>query len=398
MRVYHFSEEPYADVWTPDRNSLRVTIPNELCDPGRAHDLYNRYIDEWMLADELGFDIMLNEHHATATCLTASANIILAILARVTKRARLLVLGVPICNRPDPVRVAEEMAMIDVISGGRLEFGMVKGVPYEVGPANSYPIRMMDRFWEAHDLIVKAMTTRDGPFSFEGEFFQHRTVNIWPRPYQQPHPPIWSSTSTPSNARELGMRGYVMGTFMGGIEDTKALHKAYVAGWREASLGRDVPVDRFGYLAMGAVARNETEARRRADILADYLRTNSQVAEPFNRPPGYFSVDAAFRAIRSPNPKAFRILYTPGGRAVELSTASLDDFIECGVTFAGTPEQVYEQVCRFVDSVGGLGNLLLMMQGGRLDHEATVDSMQLFASEVMPRLKARYTPDLTFAG
>ncbi len=397
MRIYHFSEEPYADVWSPERDTLRVTIPNELCDPNRAHELYNRYIDEWMLADELGFDIMLNEHHATATCMTASANLILAILARVTKRARLLVLGVPVCNRPDPVRVAEEMAMIDVISGGRLEFGMVKGVPYEIGPANSYPIRMMDRFWEAHDLIVKAMTTRDGHFNFEGEFFHHRAVNIWPRPMLPPHPPIWSSTSTPSNAKELGARGYVMGTFMGGFGDTKKLHHAYAEGWREAGRIGDVPVDRFGYLAMSAVATTREEARRRADILADYLRTNSQVADPFNRPPGYFNVDAAFRAMRSPNPKAFRILYTPQGRPVELSTASLDDFIECGITFAGTPDEVYEQICKFVDAVGGLGNLLLMMQGGRLDHAATVDSMSLFAKEVMPRLKARYAADLKFA-
>ena len=397
MRIYHFSEEPYADVWSPERESLRVTIPNELCEPERAHELYNRYIDEWVLADELGFDIMLNEHHATATCMTASANLVLAILARVTKRARLLVLGVPVCNRPDPVRIAEEMAMIDVISGGRLEFGMVKGVPYEIGPANSYPIRMMDRFWEAHDLIVKAMTTRDGPFNFEGEFFHHRTVNIWPRPYQQPHPPIWSSTSTPANAKELGARGYVMGTFMGGIEDTKKLQKAYVEGYREAGLGHDVPVDRFGYLAMAAVARDGDEARRRADILADYLRTNSQVADPFNRPPGYFSVDAAFRALRSPDPKAFRILYTPKGRPVELARASLDDFIECGITFAGTPDEVHNQICHFVDSVGGLGNLLLMLQGGVLDHTETVDSMTLFAKEVMPRLKARYATDLKFA-
>lgn len=397
MRIYHFSEEPYADVWSPERETLRVTIPNQLCEPNRAHDLYNRYIDEWILADELGFDIMLNEHHATATCMTASANLILAILARVTKRARLLVLGVPVCNRPDPVRIAEEMAMIDVISGGRLELGMVKGVPYEIGPANSYPINMMERFWEAHDLIVKALSTRTGHFNFEGEFFHHRAVNIWPRPMQEPHPPIWSSTSTPSNAKELGARGYVMGTFMGGYGDTKKLHDAYSEGWQAAGRGKDVPVDRFGYLAMGAVAHDREEARRRADILADYLRTNSQVADPFNRPPGYFGVDAAFKAMRSPNPKAFRILYTPQGRPVELSTASLDDFIECGITFAGTPDDVYEQICKFVDAVGGLGNLLLMMQGGRLDHDSTVDSMTLFAKEVMPRLKARYASDMKFA-
>ncbi len=397
MRVYHFSEEPYPDVWSPDRPTLRVTLPNELCVPQRANELYHRYIDEWMLADELGFDIMLNEHHSTATCLTASANLLLAILARVTKRARLLVLGVPVCNRQDPVRIAEEMAMVDVISGGRLEFGMIKGVPYEIAPANSQPTRMMDRFWEAHDLIVKAMTTHNGAFNFEGEFFHHRTVNIWPRPWQQPHPPIWSSTSTPSNAREIGLRGYVVGSFMGGIEETIKLHKAYAEGYREGGYGSDVPVDRFGYLAMCATAEDEGEARRRADLIADYLRTNAQVADPFNKPPGYFSVDAAFRSMRSPNPAAFRTLYTPKGRPVELSTASLDDFIECGIAFAGTPEQVYNQICAFVDGIGGLGNLLLMGQGGHMNHAQTVDSLKLMGKHVLPKLKARYPEDMKFA-
>ncbi len=397
MRVYHFSEEPYPDVWTPDRPTLRVTLPNELCDPQRAHELYHRYIDEWMLADQLGFDIMLNEHHSTATCLTASANLLLAILARVTKNARLLVLGVPVCNRQDPVRIAEEMAMVDVISGGRLEFGMIKGVPYEIAPANSQPTRMMDRFWEAHDIIVKAMTTHNGAFNFEGEFFHHRTVNIWPRPWQQPHPPIWSSTSTPANAKEIGVRGYVVGSFMGGTLETIKLHKAYAEGYREGGYGTEVPVDRFGYLAMCATADTEAEGRRRADIIADYLRTNAQVAEPFNKPPGYFSVDAAFRSMRSPNPRAFRTLVSPAGKNVELSTATLQDFIDCGIAFAGTPDQVYEQICSFVDSIGGLGNLLLMGQGGHLNHQETTDSMTLFGTKVLPRLKARYAPEMKFA-
>jgi len=397
MRIYHFSEEPYPDVWTPDRPTLRVTLPNELCDPKRANELYHRYVDEWMLADQLGFDIMLNEHHSTATCLTASANLMLAILARVTKNARLLVLGVPVCNRQDPVRIAEEMSMIDVISGGRLEFGMIKGVPYEIAPANSQPTRMMDRFWEAHDIIVKAMTTHNGAFNFEGEFFHHRTVNIWPRPWQQPHPPIWSSTSTPANAKEIGVRGYVCGSFMGGIEETRKLHKAYAEGYREGGFGNEVPVDRFGYLAMCATANTEAEGRRRADMIADYLRTNAQVADPFNKPPGYFSVDAAFRSMRSLNPRAFRTLMTPKGRPVELSTATLDDFIECSIAFAGTPDQVYEQICSFVDGIGGLGNLLLMGQGGHLNHEETVDSITLFGKQVLPRLKARYVPEMKFA-
>jgi alkanesulfonate monooxygenase SsuD/methylene tetrahydromethanopterin reductase-like flavin-dependent oxidoreductase (luciferase family) len=128
-----------------------------------------------------GGRLMVNEHHSTATCRTVSVPMALAILARETKRARLS-LGTPIANRPDPVRVAEEMAWLDVLSGGRLEMGLVKGAPYEIAPANSNPANLMRRYWEAHDLILKAMSTTDGPFNWEGEFFHYRNVNIWPRP------------------------------------------------------------------------------------------------------------------------------------------------------------------------------------------------------------------------
>src|SRR3981189_2835720 len=176
MRVFNFTEHPRPDAWNLGFDSLRVNLPNRLCEPQVAADLYHRYYDEWMLADELGFDIMVNEHHSTATCLSASCNVTLAILARITRRARLLALGVPLANRNDPLRIAEELAMIDVISRGRLIMGFVKGVPFEVPVANSNPVRMMDRLWESHDFIVRAMTHRDGPFYWEGRYFQYRHV------------------------------------------------------------------------------------------------------------------------------------------------------------------------------------------------------------------------------
>ena len=91
--------------------------------------------------------------------------------------------------------------MVDVLSHGRLEAGFVRGVPYEILPANSNPVRMNERHWEALDLIVKCWTHHDGLFSHEGRFFHHRAINIWPRPIQQPHPPIWVSTTSTGGAR-----------------------------------------------------------------------------------------------------------------------------------------------------------------------------------------------------
>src|SRR6202795_3554045 len=175
MRAWHFSETAYPYLPPVDSYpSIRVSLPNRLYDPGKGAALYDRYIDEWLIAEDEGVEIMLNEHHQTATCVDPAARLVLAPLAWVTKRARLLILGNPVANRRHPVRVAEEMAMVDVLSKGRFECGFVRGVPYEVLPANSNPVRMNERQWEAMDLIVKAWTNHDGPVTFEGRFFHHR--------------------------------------------------------------------------------------------------------------------------------------------------------------------------------------------------------------------------------
>jgi len=390
MRVWHFSEEPYPDAWTPGAPTLRTALPNRVIDPARAADLYHRYLDEWLLADDLGLDIFVNEHHSTATCMTASANVILAILARQTKKARLLGLGFPIGIRNDPLRVAEELAMIDVISRGRLEMGFIKGVPYEFVAANRSPVRIMDRFWEAHDLIVKAMSTHDGPFSWEGEFFHYRSVNIWPRPWQQPHPHVWSSVGTLSNVKNVAARGYTMATFINGWQRSKELFDEYRKHWAAAGREGPVPLDRLGYLGMVAVASTESEAKRRAQLVRGYLETNAISYEQYKNPPGFWSPNDAARLIKTfgqPAPRA-TVTRRDGSRIGPVAECSIDDMIAGGLMFCGTPDQVYAQITEFADAVGGFGNLLMMGQGGHLSHEDTVDSLTLFAREVLPRLKA----------
>jgi hypothetical protein len=119
MQVWHFSEMAYHPAWEHLSESYRVIIPSRLFDPKIGADLYHRYLDEWALCDELGINIMTNEHHATATCADSVCTIPMAILARETKKVRLLALGMPIANRENPIRVAEEYSMLDVISRGR---------------------------------------------------------------------------------------------------------------------------------------------------------------------------------------------------------------------------------------------------------------------------------------
>jgi alkanesulfonate monooxygenase SsuD/methylene tetrahydromethanopterin reductase-like flavin-dependent oxidoreductase (luciferase family) len=383
MRVFHFTEQPYPEAWDKHQGSLRVVLPNRIFDPRIAADRFHRYYDEWRLADELGIDIMVNEHHSTATCMASTVIVTLSILARETKRARLLVLGYPIAHRPDPLRCAEELATIDVVSRGRLEMGFVKGVPYEIPVANTNPVFIMDRFWEAHDFILKAMTSHDEPFNWEGKYFHYRHVNIWPRPWQEPHPPVWSTTSSRTNARVLGQKGYVMATLGSGYA-TRALYDAYREGWRGAGRAEPAPADRFAYLALVAIARDENEARRRGELVAAYPRTSAIVAPAFRNPPGFASVEANAALLQGKTPPRS---FTKDGRVVNMATASVQELIDAAIMFCGTPDQVLAQIADFNDHCGGLGNLLMMGQAGHLSHEDTVDSLTLFAKEVMPRLR-----------
>jgi alkanesulfonate monooxygenase SsuD/methylene tetrahydromethanopterin reductase-like flavin-dependent oxidoreductase (luciferase family) len=380
MRIYYMTEQPYVPALKQHSGSLRVNLPNRVCDPQITGDLLHRYYDEYALCDELGLDIMLNEHHATATCLSSAVAIPAAILARETKRARLLILGYPISHRPDPLRAAEEIALIDVISRGRLELGLVKGVPYETAASNLNPVRIMDRFWESHDFLLKALSSHDEPFNWEGEFFHYRNVNVWPRVAQNPYPPIWVTTASKGNAIEIAKRGHNIAT-MGTGYASKSVYDAYKQTYRELSRPAPGP-EKFAYLGFLAVAATEAEARARAEKMASYPRTAQTVFAPFKNPPGFLSIDDNARMLSG---KAAPRTLTKDGRGIDPSTCSVQDLIDAGMMFCGTPDQVYRQITEFSDAIGGFANLLLMGQAWELNHAETVDNITLLAKEVLPR-------------
>lgn len=373
MRFWYFTEGAYPYLPPEDTyDSIRVTLPNKHMDPVRHADLWHRYLDEWKIAEECGFGIMLNEHHSTATCVNPAVPLIAAILARETTTARIVVLGNPIANRPDPVRVAEEMALVDVISRGRLECGFVRGVPYEISATNTDPVAMSERFWEAHDLIVKAWTSHDGPFSWTGDFFEHRQVNIWPRPYQQPHPPIWITTINPASAARIAEHRYTVATVLQKTEVTGAIFDNYRN--RAAELGHAADPSKLAYCGLVYVGSDEASARRGAEEVMWYARSN-KTGRPFQAPPGYMPPQARLKALSGgADPNALRHL-------------TAEQMVEQNILFYGTPDQVYRQFANFYERVGPFGNFMIMGQAGFLNHEDTVSSMRLFSQEVGPRIQ-----------
>jgi alkanesulfonate monooxygenase SsuD/methylene tetrahydromethanopterin reductase-like flavin-dependent oxidoreductase (luciferase family) len=379
MKLWFFSEAAYPDLPPDDAyDSVRVTLPNSVLDPAVAADWWDEYLEEWRAAASLGINVMLNEHHSTATCMNAAVPIVAGIMARETTDARILILGNPIANRKDPVRVAEEMAMIDVFSRGRLEVGFVRGVPYEISATNTDPTRMFERFWEAHDLILKAWTTHDGPFSWQGRFFEHRQVNIWPRPYQAPHPPLWITTGSPGSAVPIGEHGYVLATFLSGIENTKKIFDAYGEGWRRTHDGEPSP-DRLAYAALVFVGDTDEEGFAGAEKLMWYVSAN-KVPSHFSTPAGYIAPE--FRAIAA---RGGMSKYAMRGKSVE-------EMMERGVLFAGSPDTVAEQINRFREQVGPFGNLLIMGQAGYLRKDDVIASLTRMANEVRPQLTRAEEP------
>ena len=374
MQSWWFTEDCYPHL--PDEStyrSIRVDLPNQHCDPEVANDLYNRYLDLWCACDEIGLGIMLNEHHQTATCMVPAAPIMLGILARQTQKSRLLILGNPLPNRNQPVRVAEEMALVDVISKGRVECGFVRSVPYEAAAANIMPYRGSDRMWEAHDLILKAWTTHDGPFNFEGEWYHHRQVNIWPRPYQQPHPPVWITMGSNGSARPVAQHKHIGAVFLAGYPRIREVFDGYREGYLEAH-GEHAPLDRLAYLGLCYIGENQREAEEGARKLLWYMESN-KVPPEWSNPPGYHPPAVSANVMRG---------VTGSGVPTQ---PTLEQQMARGNVFAGTPDQVFEQMKSFWEYSGGFGHMLMMGQAGFLSDADALKSMRLYKAEVEPRLK-----------
>ena len=135
VEVYWFSEQPYTHITDEDlekHDSGRLGFPNSYFDPQKAHVLYNQYHEQYSLADEVNFDgIMSNEHHASFWCMKPSVNLDAAVICKLTSKAKIAILGnvIPVA---DPIRIAEEIAMLDCYSGGRVISGFVRGLPWRV--------------------------------------------------------------------------------------------------------------------------------------------------------------------------------------------------------------------------------------------------------------------------
>jgi len=153
-----------------------------------------------------------------------AVNLSAAVLARITHRAKILLLGNMLPTNDNPVRLAEEVAMADVISGGRIMAGVVRGIGIETWANNMQPNYNRERFEECHDLMLAAWT-RPGPFRWEGKHYHFRVVNPWVLPIQKPHPPIWvPGTGSPETIEWAAQHRYTYAAFLVPLDATERLY------------------------------------------------------------------------------------------------------------------------------------------------------------------------------
>ena len=386
MRFHWFHLMPYPflpDDFKQKYRSVWVDVPSTLYDPEKGHWLYNQYLDQLEFADSLGYDgICVNEHHQNAYGLMPSPNLMGAALTRRTSKAALVVMGNSIALYNPPVRVAEEFAMLDVMSGGRLVAGFPVGTSMDTNFCyGEPPARLRDKYDEAHRLIMQAWT-RPEPFSFNGKYTQLRYVNIWPRPLQKPHPPIWIPGGGSIETWDFCLTYDYMYSYLS-YYGYKRAQKIMEGFWhRVAERGKDANPYRAGYAQIVVVADNDQEAERLYGPHIDYFFNRClHVYAGFADAPGY-RTQATLRAGFVPQ---------VGGTASAVrAQLTWKDFIEHGFVVAGSAATVRETLHHAITNMR-VGHLMLLLQMGDLPDALARENTQRFAQDVMPYLKGLWS-------
>ena len=380
MEFIYFHLMPYRPLDMGERvkhRSAWVVMPNTLYDPKKGAEEYASYIEQLVYAETLGFDALgVNEHHQTAYGMMPAPNLIASALIQRTKRVKIAVLGraLPLTN--NPIWIAEEFSMLDNLSRGRLIAGFVRGIGSEYHATGINPYWSHERFQEAHDLIVAAWT-KPGPFEFEGQHYNFRYVNLWPRPYQQPHPPIWipsqGSSETIKWASHPSRKYPFLVTF-----SAQDLVIRYLDMYREEARNHGYEADgnQLGWAAPIYVADTDERAKAEATQAIESL-FNEYLSMPWEMllPPGYMSLSSMQRTM-----KMRKSLGTLAKRL------TVDDLMASGTAVIGSPKTVRERIERVREKTG-FNRLVSMLQFGVLPDDLAKRNMEMFAAEVMPHFR-----------
>jgi alkanesulfonate monooxygenase SsuD/methylene tetrahydromethanopterin reductase-like flavin-dependent oxidoreductase (luciferase family) len=384
MRFTWFNLMPWpylSDDFRSAHRSVWVDIDSSLFDPVKAHDLYNSYLDLMEYAAAQGFDgIGVNEHHQNAYGLMPSPNLMAASLARRTDDVALVVLGASIALYNPPVRVAEEFAMLDCISGGRLVAGFPVGTTMDTNYCyGTIPAFTRDKYREAHELIIRAWS-EPAPFAFNGRYNKLRYVNIWPRPVQRPRPPVHIPGAGSVETFDFCIDNTYSYSYLsfGGYVRGKQLMDSYWERVAERNTPDTSPY-RAGFAQFIAVAETDAEAERLYAPHVDYFYNRCLHVFPgFWEAPGYRTL----KTIR----QGALAQYAP---LSVIEQHPWKQLVDNGSVIAGSPETVRQRMEELIKGLR-VGNIFCLMQIGDMPKDKCMYSTKLFAEKVMPSLRRTF--------
>lgn len=338
---------------------------------GNVARAYGEMLEQVELAEQLGFDtVWLAEHHGSTYGSMPSGSVMAAAIAQRTSTIR-IGMAVSILPFNNPVRVAEEYAMVDVLSGGRLDFGVGRG--YQ--PSEYEMLGLADRqadsreiFQESLDILTGLWTQDD--FSYKGKYYDIRHATLHPKPLQQPHPPIFVAALSPETFALVAEKGYnllVTPTLMA-LPELKVF--ILDAKRRLVEHGRDPSSIEFPMNWQMHLAATDAEAKE---------RTKEAFSWYFDKVMGLVPHGAKVPATYEAYAEMAAAYDAAGGYPIE-------QLQEMGVVVLGDADTASRRIAEVRDDVG-INRISCWFRIGGLDHAAVVDSMEIFAREVMPRFK-----------
>ena len=344
-------------------------IPPSYHDPATSVQSYQEGMEECEFAEEMGFAwVSFSEHHYSGRIATGTPAVMAAAVAERCKKAKIAMLG-HLLTLNNPVRVAEELGLLDNLTNGRLVIGFLRGTPNEDQTYSVNPAEGRGRLLEAMDLVIKALTEPQ-PFAWEGRYYQFRTVAVWPRPVQQPLPPMVVATRSDdmlhyAAEHKLGLAvSFVPVDQMATIAE-KYYHWCQEAGWRPTP-------EQIVY--RGSIYLAETD-KQAAAWLEGVKRAGPAPGGIAMQP----TVSRAIQAARAGEEFDLRHILA-GSVQGDVAGAAR------ALNFMGGPDTVVKQLQAFHDQCG-VGVVDLFFQQPRVSHKEVMKEIELFGREVLPQIK-----------
>jgi alkanesulfonate monooxygenase SsuD/methylene tetrahydromethanopterin reductase-like flavin-dependent oxidoreductase (luciferase family) len=386
MRVFVFDLLPYAEHLDHLKvdGELPWPLPRRHFKPEVAMRTYAEHLVAWETMDRLGYDgVGFNEHHTSPYGLMNSPNLMAAAAAQRTQRIKLLIYG-NLLPLHDPLRLAEELAMLDCLSGGRIVSGFARGIPREYNVYRVPLAQSRARFEEAWEIIRRAWT--EEAFSFDGRFWSYRDVAIWPRPVQAPHPPVWVPVSGSKETIEWAGRHDVPIT--PGLVPTRGLREDIIRYYARclAQHGHRLTPDHLIIQASAYVADTKAQAVEEAGPYTLYfnrtLFSHGNVSEASRQRDAGYLTSGSFDYVRPENLPA-----VSGARERFRGMTMADVERDAEQMPWGAPDEVVERIVAAADHAGA-GTVLINMNRGAMPHEMFMEQIRRFGAKVLPALQA----------